>query len=267
MFCQLVCSPSRENSIKSIKNIKKLFDHFWHEVFQCFVTLSPKSVAVHSWTRWTESLQREAFVTGTLSTGSLLSLIVIRNIFPDEIRRHWSSNVSSVTIWVSGFSFHCTGRVNHQSYTNTNCSIPLRTQAPRDDTYCCRNSLALMPCLKTSKTLSGVIFLPPQPLIDEHQAWRWWRGRQLITSVSTSHPVRTAWSLCQFLSDPGEPGVRSLGPDVRPSVSLRPCWDLTDVTLANEDTKSIPTANAKRAFKGNVAMHVRQPGGQLWNQC
>ena len=47
----------------------------------------------------------------------------------------------------------------------------------------------------------------------------------------------------------------------------RPCADLTDVTLADEDTKSIPTDNAKRAIKGNVAMHVRQPGGQLWNQC
>ena len=45
------------------------------------------------------------------------------------------------------------------------------------------------------------------------------------------------------------------------------CVDLTDVTLADEDTKSISTDNAKRAIKGNVAMHKRQPGGQLWNQC
>ena len=63
----------------------------------------------------------------------------------------------------------------------------------------------------------------------------------------------------------------NLGSDswVRMSVrhSLTPCVDLTDVTLADEDTKSIPTDNAKRAIKGNVAMHVRQPGGQLWNQC
>ena len=52
-----------------------------------------------------------------------------------------------------------------------------------------------------------------------------------------------------------------------PSVTETPFVDLTDVTLAVEDTKSIPTDNAKRAIKGNVAMHVRQPGGQLWNQC
>ena len=38
------------------------------------------------------------------------------------------------------------------------------------------------------------------------------------------------------------------------------------MTLADEDTKSISTDNAKRAIKDNVAMHVRQPGGQLWDQ-
>ena len=67
----------------------------------------------------------------------------------------------------------------------------------------------------------------------------------------------------RFLSDPGVPGVRSMGP----VVSNLPCWDLTDVTLADEDTKSIPTDNVNRAIPGNVAMHVTQPGGQHWNQC
>ena len=62
-----------------------------------------------------------------------------------------------------------------------------------------------------------------------------------------------------FLSDPGKPGVRSLGPDVRPT----PCVDLSDVTLADEDTNSILTDNAFRAIQGNVAMQVTQPGGQL----
>ena len=57
-----------------------------------------------------------------------------------------------------------------------------------------------------------------------------------------------------FLSDPGKPGVRSLGPDVPPSVSETPCVDLTDVTLADEDTNSILTDNANRAIQGNVAM-------------
>ena len=62
----------------------------------------------------------------------------------------------------------------------------------------------------------------------------------------------------------------NLGSDswVRMSVTeSNTCVDLTDVTLADEDTKSISTDNAKRAIKGNVAMHVRQPGVQLWNQC
>ena len=43
-----------------------------------------------------------------------------------------------------------------------------------------------------------------------------------------------------FLSDPGVPGVRFMGPDVRPSVSERLFADLTDVTLADEDINSIP---------------------------
>ena len=57
----------------------------------------------------------------------------------------------------------------------------------------------------------------------------------------------------------------NLGSDlwVRMSVRLRRFADLTDVTLAAEDTNSIPTDNADRAFQGNVAMRVTQPGGQL----
>ena len=45
--------------------------------------------------------------------------------------------------------------------------------------------------------------------------------------------------------------------------------DLTDVTLADEDTNSILNDNAKRAIQGNVMQHlqVSQPDGQLWNQC
>ena len=46
--------------------------------------------------------------------------------------------------------------------------------------------------------------------------------------------------------------VRSLCPDVCPSV--RHLWlDLTDVTLADEDTNSILTDNANRAIQVNVA--------------
>ena len=43
------------------------------------------------------------------------------------------------------------------------------------------------------------------------------------------------------------------------SVSETPFANLTDVTLADEDTNSIQTDNAKRAIQGNVAMHVNHP--------
>ena len=57
------------------------------------------------------------------------------------------------------------------------------------------------------------------------------------------------------LSDPGVPWVRSLGPDHRMSVHPSATfWHLTDVTLADEDTNSIPTDNANRAIQDNVAL-------------
>ena len=42
----------------------------------------------------------------------------------------------------------------------------------------------------------------------------------------------------------------------------RPFADLIDVTLADEDSNSIPTDDVNRAFLGNVAMQVVPPGGQ-----
>ena len=42
--------------------------------------------------------------------------------------------------------------------------------------------------------------------------------------------------------------------------------DLTDVTLVDEDTKSILTDNANRAIQGNQSMHVTYSGVQIWNQ-
>ena len=38
--------------------------------------------------------------------------------------------------------------------------------------------------------------------------------------------------------------------------------DLTDVTLADEDSNSIPTDDVNRAILGNVAMQEAPPGGQ-----
>ena len=48
------------------------------------------------------------------------------------------------------------------------------------------------------------------------------------------------------------------------SQTTTPCADLTDVTLADEDTNLILTDNANRAIQGNVVMHVTQPGGAIW---
>ena len=51
------------------------------------------------------------------------------------------------------------------------------------------------------------------------------------------------------------------------SHSVRDAWfNLTDVTLADEDTNSILADNANRAIQGNVAMQVTQvapSGGQI----
>ena len=50
---------------------------------------------------------------------------------------------------------------------------------------------------------------------------------------------------------------------------LREVWfNLTDVTLADEDANSILTDNANRAIQGNMAMQVTQvapSGGQILN--
>ena len=65
-----------------------------------------------------------------------------------------------------------------------------------------------------------------------------------------------------FLSDPRVPGVRSMGPDVSQSIHPTPCSDLTEVTLADEDSNSTPADDVDRAILGNEAMQVAPPGGQ-----
>ena len=47
------------------------------------------------------------------------------------------------------------------------------------------------------------------------------------------------------------------------SVTPRLFADLTDVTLADEDTNSIPTDNANMAILRQCGNAVMQPGGQL----
>ena len=53
-----------------------------------------------------------------------------------------------------------------------------------------------------------------------------------------------------------------MGPDVTHSLHPRPFADLTDVTLADEDSNSTPVDDVNRVIPGNVAMHVVPPGGQ-----
>ena len=52
------------------------------------------------------------------------------------------------------------------------------------------------------------------------------------------------------------------GPIYGFDLSNRGFADLTDVTLADEDSNSIPTDDVNRAILGNVAMQVTPPGGQ-----
>ena len=56
----------------------------------------------------------------------------------------------------------------------------------------------------------------------------------------------------------------TLGSDLWVLMSVRhtPFSDLIDVTLADEDSNSIPTDYLNRAFPGNVAMQVAPSGGQ-----
>ena len=56
-----------------------------------------------------------------------------------------------------------------------------------------------------------------------------------------------------------------MGPVLSNSLTEPPFANLTDVTLADEDTNSILTDNANRAIQGNVALQVTQPGGQICN--
>ena len=52
-----------------------------------------------------------------------------------------------------------------------------------------------------------------------------------------------------------------MGLGLCPSVTTRGFADLTDVTLADEDSNSIPTDDNIRAISGNVTMQVAPPGG------
>ena len=64
-----------------------------------------------------------------------------------------------------------------------------------------------------------------------------------------SRCVRLVCSVFGFLSHPGIPGLRSMGPSVSNSLTHTPCWNLNDLTVADEDSNSILTDNAKAKAK------------------
>ena len=94
-------------------------------------------------------------------------------------------------------------------------------------------------------------------------------------------------SWCQtFFLDPGIPVVQSMGPDISPT----PCSDLTDVTLADEDTNAmqindvnrqsgpnwqckcyhlvkVTNASGARKWPNLQPMQVPPHGGQICKRC
>ena len=58
-----------------------------------------------------------------------------------------------------------------------------------------------------------------------------------------------------------------MGPVLSHKLSMRPFADLTDVTLVDEDTKSILTDNANRAIHDNQTMHVSLVCKFVSNAC
>ena len=53
-----------------------------------------------------------------------------------------------------------------------------------------------------------------------------------------------------FLPDPGVSGVRSMGPGVHTYLPPRTLRNFADVTLADDDTNSMPADDANRAIWG-----------------
>ena len=96
------------------------------------------------------------------------------------------------------------------------------------------------------------------------------RGRRWKYPLPASRPrlFPSVQLILLFLSDPGVPGPIFVSGclSVCLSVRHRGCWDLTDVTLADEDTNSILTDNANRAIQGNVRKSYLVRKGILWEK-
>ena len=98
----------------------------------------------------------------------------------------------------------------------------------------------------------GSIQYNPSIYINLPKPWRItarpWRRHTNCACLSRAALLSRFW----FLSDPGVPGL-IYGSSCL-SLSHRPFANLTDVTLADEDTNSILTDHANRALQGNVGM-------------
>ena len=91
----------------------------------------------------------------------------------------------------------------------------------------------------------------------------WTFSSQVLQNTSSLNFERRDWP--NFLSDPGIPGVRSMGLGVclSPAHSLT-LVDLTDVSLVDEDANPILADHTNRAIPGNLEMQVAPPGDQIW---
>ena len=85
----------------------------------------------------------------------------------------------------------------------------------------------------------------------------------ILKKTKSFHPIHKTNCFIFYLTQV------SLGSDlwVRMSVTHRRFAHLTDVTLADEDTKPILTDNANRAIQGNVATKVMQLGSNFANNA
>ena len=96
------------------------------------------------------------------------------------------------------------------------------------------------------------------------RCWHTWcRDGKILSFPQTRHPDPHHCCWCHFYRT-----QVSLGSDLWVLISVRQtrlCWDLTDVTLADEDSNSIPTDDVNRAIPGNVAMQVAPHNGQICN--
>ena len=106
-------------------------------------------------------------------------------------------------------------------------------------------------CKRLPPTFLPIVNLWPSTA---SQILGWWLHRLIISyriySFDMCHIIEYLYRTLTYLGS----GCHSL--------AIRPCWNLTDVTLADEETNSIITHDTNRAIPGNIAVQVAPPNGQ-----